>query len=327
LLALLLVVRAAAAQPSTADKSAVLGLYEEAKALMEKGEYALARDKLEEGKRLDPSTIGLQLRLADCYEKNNQPASAWTQYIEVAALAQRTGDNRGQLALDRAAALAKLVPKLVIIVAPEATAAGLEIRRNGIVVGRALWGTAIPTDPGEYVIEARYDKRKKPYRAGVRVESAGTAVEVRIPPPLENEPETPAASTPDRLGPVAIPALLPSAGRWDARHVGGVAATAVGVGGVLAGIGLGAYVIHQYTASGQYCGWNNQCTMQAGLDLRRQAINAEAPSLVSLGVGTAAVIVGVVLLTRSSTGSGSRAAPSAGHPVLGAAPSGVSLSW
>jgi hypothetical protein len=331
LLALVLAVRAAAAQPTTADKTAVLSLYEEAKALMDKGEYALARDKLEEGKRLDPSTIGLQLRLADCYEKNHQPASAWTQYIEVAALAQRSGDNRGQLALDRAAALAKLVPKLAIIVSPEAIAAGLEIRRNGIIVGRALWGTAVPTDPGDYVIEAHYDKGKRPYRADVRVESAGATVEVRIPPPLEDERETPSANAPERLVPAsatpalpaAIPALVPSPARLDPRRVGGIATTAIGVGGVLAGIGLGSYVIHQYTASSAYCGSDNACT-QPGLDLRRQAINAEPASLVSLGVGTVAVIIGVVLISTSSTGSRPRAARSA---LVGALPSGVSLSW
>jgi hypothetical protein len=324
-----LAVQTAAAQPTTADKSAVLGLYEEAKTLMDKGEYALARDKLEEGKRLDPNTIGLQLRLADCYEKNHQLASAWTQYLEVAALAQRSGDNRREVALERAAALASLVPRLAIIVPLEATAAGLEIRRNGVVLGKALWGTAVPTDPGEYVIEAHYEKRKKPYRADVRVESTGATIEVRIPLLLEDEPETPPASTtvaPPAPSQAKSLAPAPSPTQSSPRRVGGIATTAIGVGGLLAGVGLGAYVIHQYTASNRYCDSDNACT-QPGLDLRRQAINVEAPSLVSLGLGAATAIVGVVLLATSSTGSGPRAARSAGRPTLAAAPSGVSLSW
>jgi hypothetical protein len=325
LLALILAVRAAAAQPTTADKSAVLGLYEEAKALMEKGEYALARDKLEEGKRLDPSTIGLQLRLADCYERNHQPASAWTQYIEVAALAQRSGDSRRELALERAAALANLVPKLAIIVPPEATAAGVEIRRNGTAVGKALWGTAVPTDPGEYTIEARYDKGNKPYRAEVRVESAGATVEVRIPTPIEDEPETPSATV-TAAQPAVSPAPVPSPRRWSPRRVGGIATTTIGVSGVLAGIGLGAYVIDKYTASSPYCNAQDKCS-QTGFDLRHQAIVVYPASLVSLSVGMAAVIAGVVLLATNSKGSSPRAAGSAWRSVLSAAPSGVSLSW
>jgi hypothetical protein len=334
LLALVLAVRAAGAQPSTSDKAAVLGLYEEAKALMEKGEFSLARDKLEEGKRLDPNTIGLQLRLAECYEKNHQPASAWTQYIEVAALAQRSGDARREVALERAGALAKTVPRLTIIVPPEANSAGLEIRRNGVVVGKALWGTAVPTDPGEYVIEARHDK-KKPYRADVRVESAGGTVEVRIPPQLEDEPETRSASAPDPLAtgtttpapPTVGLAALSSRRQSNARRVAGIATAEIGLGGVLAGMGLGAYVIHQYTASSQYCDPSNQCKQQQGIDLRRQAINVEPASLVSLGVGAAAVIVGVVLLATNSKASKPPAARSAWRPAVAAAPSGVFLSW
>jgi hypothetical protein len=318
LLAVVLAARAAAAEPTIAEKSAVLGLYQEAKALMERGEYSLARDKLEEGKRLDPNTIGLQLRLADCYEKNNQPASAWTQYLEVAALAQRSHDARGQVALERAAALAKLVPKLAIIVSPEALAAGLEIRRNGVVVGRALWGTAVATDPGGYAIEARSDG-KKPWRATVRVERAGATVEVRV-PPLEDAPLAPSLGTAASLRPV------PGPRRSDPRRVGGIVSLTIGAGGLAVGIGIGAYAIHQYTASGSYCGSDNVCT-QPGLDLRRQAINAEAPSLVSIGLGTAAMIVGAVLLATSSTPSAPGSARGAARPVLAGSASGVSVSW
>jgi len=146
---------------SADNKAAAETMFREGRRLMIAGEYAEACPKFLASQNLDPG-VGTLLNLGDCYAKNGQTASAWAQFIEAASEAHRLGDTRRQEAAQaRATELEVRLVRLTIVVPPAADVAGLEIKRDGTRVDRALWGAALPVDPGKLVIEATAPGKKK----------------------------------------------------------------------------------------------------------------------------------------------------------------------
>jgi serine/threonine-protein kinase len=88
--------------------------------------------------------------------------------------------ERAQAARDRAAALEPKLSKLRIVVTPEAAVPGLQVQRNGIIVGGLLWGTDVPVDPGRFVVSASALFRE-PWSTTVAVGKQGEVVVVRVP--------------------------------------------------------------------------------------------------------------------------------------------------
>src|SRR5262245_45036936 len=75
--------RDARAQGASREASAQ-AVFEDAKKLMAKGDYAAACPKFADSQQLDPAP-GTQFNLANCYEKNGQTASAWATFKSAAA--------------------------------------------------------------------------------------------------------------------------------------------------------------------------------------------------------------------------------------------------
>lgn len=143
----------ASADVPSSDKVAAEALFDEARALMKEGKNELACPKLAESQRLDPG-IGTLLYLASCYEKTGRLATAWVTFREAGALAHNAGQaERERMAAARAAALDPLLPHLTI--RPDVKDGEPEILRDGVPVAKALWGTAVPVDPGTHTVEAR----------------------------------------------------------------------------------------------------------------------------------------------------------------------------
>src|ERR1700683_67483 len=93
-----------AQEPSAdlANRTAAEALFSEGKERLRAGRFAEACTKLAESQQLSPGA-GTLLNLADCYEKNGQTASAWTEFRASAALARTKGQTeREQTARDRA---------------------------------------------------------------------------------------------------------------------------------------------------------------------------------------------------------------------------------
>jgi tetratricopeptide (TPR) repeat protein len=137
------------------DPRAAEALFAEAQGLMERGDYAGACPKLEESYRLDRAT-GALFVLALCHEAQGRFASAWVEFMEAASRANAERYfEREQQARQR---VELLYPKLsfltVRVDAQTATLSGLVVSRDGVQLGRAAWGTAVPVDPGRHVIEA-----------------------------------------------------------------------------------------------------------------------------------------------------------------------------
>jgi Flp pilus assembly protein TadD len=99
-----------------ANEATSRALFDEGRRLMQKGDYAAACGKFEEGQRLAPG-IGLKFNLAECYEKVGKVASAWSAYRDVASLARtQSQETRETIATQRADAIEGRVPRLKIVV-------------------------------------------------------------------------------------------------------------------------------------------------------------------------------------------------------------------
>ena len=135
------------------EKAAAVTLFDEAHKLVEAGNFADACPKYAESNRLDPQ-LGALLHLADCYERQGKLASAWSTFREAEEIAEKRADPRQQTAHARAAALNGKVSRLTILIPPTSAVEGMVITRNGVEIGPAQFGTAVPVDAGVHNVRA-----------------------------------------------------------------------------------------------------------------------------------------------------------------------------
>jgi Flp pilus assembly protein TadD len=209
------------------DPVAAQELFDQGKALMEGGQWAQACPKLLASLKLDPKP-GAAFNLGECYEKNGQTASAWERYLEAATLSEQAGQaDRAAYARDAAKALEPKVARLAVAV-PK-SAAGLVVRRDGVMVEPSAWGTAVPVDPGKHVLEAGAPG-KASWSKSVEVAPGDAAARIEVP------------ELADAAGPSATAPPVASGG--SARKTAGavlMGASAVGfvTGGVLVSVAHG----------------------------------------------------------------------------------------
>lgn len=148
---------AALGSPSTAradDAATAQALFDEATALKAKEDWAGACPKFESSYKLDPA-LGTLLNLANCFEKLGKIASAWARFEEAYQWATKNGDDRAEYAMKNRDALAPRLPKLKIVVTNPVAA--LSIERDTVSVLPAMYGSALPVDPGEHTIFVKRD--------------------------------------------------------------------------------------------------------------------------------------------------------------------------
>ena len=212
------------AQARSEDRVAAESLFNDARRLMQAGDYEKACPKLEASQRLEPG-LGTTLNLGDCYEKLGRTASAWGEFRSAAAEAQKAGDSaRKSTALARAAALEPRLSRLQISVAePTVT-----LLRNGQELSPAVIGNAIPVDPGRYRLEARAPG-KVTWTDEVLVEGENEIVAVRVPALADDAAATPTAAA---TGPEPVMEAEPS--NTLAWVLGGVGAASIATGATFA---------------------------------------------------------------------------------------------
>ncbi|MBK8257304.1 MAG: hypothetical protein IPK82_32100 [Polyangiaceae bacterium] len=177
--------------PNAQVSATAEALFEEGRQLLKEKKYGEACTKLNASLKIDPA-IGTMLYLADCYEKNGQTASAWSMFTDAANAAGQAGQGeRAVKAKLRAQNLAPKLVKLTINLPPGTSPPpGLELKRDGIVVLPALFGTAIPVDPGDHTLEASATG-KKPWSGTINVPSKAGTVTAFVVPSLEDLPPPP----------------------------------------------------------------------------------------------------------------------------------------
>jgi hypothetical protein len=314
LLASLLSVPALAQDP----KAAAVLAYDEAEKSMAAGKIDEACARYAESQRLDPQ-LGTLLHLADCLEQNGQTASAWASFREAAELAEKNGDQRRELARAR---VERLVPRLSHLRIDVSQGAELQVERDGIIVGAALWGAPIPTDPGVHTITAKAPGRRSwSGTAVVKADGASTTVSV---PELAREvpvsPEAqvslaPAAQTEaSRIEPREQSSL---AERWPALAAGGV-----GVVGVVVGSIFGLQSMSKQDEAAQHCN-GSVCSDQAGVRLKDEAMAAGNISTVAFIVGGVGLAAGGVLWFTLPVSGESARRTARGDVHLGFGPSRI----
>ncbi|XXX72716.1 hypothetical protein WMF30_34210 [Sorangium sp. So ce134] len=286
---------ARAAEPTREERAAAVALFDEGRALMAAGKHAEACPKFAESHQIDPG-IGTLFNLSDCYERIGRTATAWIGFRDVAAASQSAGQaERERVARARAAALEPRLSRLQIVVPQEAAISGLSLSRDGVAVGRALWGTAVPLDPGEHRVAAAAPGHE-PWETKVAMDKPGV-VSVTV-PALERapEPEPAARSSAAPSAPVAPPPARPPAdappppqGGSIRRPIGmvGVGLGAVGLG-VGTALGFMAKSTFDESIEGGHCDEEGRCVDQTGLDLRDDAVKKG-------NIGTVVFIAGAVL--------------------------------
>ena len=187
---------------SATDRAAAQALFDRAKKLMSEGNFTEACPALEESERIEARS-GTLLNLADCYEHVGRLASAWSSFIDAAAMAAATSNkDREQGARERAAALAPHFSKLVIVLPPSANIEGIEVTRDGDPVGAPQLGIALPADSGSHFVAAKAPGRQ-PWQTIVVVEGGATTATVTV-PELKRILDETAADVPVAAAPTTV---------------------------------------------------------------------------------------------------------------------------
>jgi hypothetical protein len=131
-------------------------------------------------------SVGTEINLGLCNEKQGKLATAWGMYRSAAGYADLQGQKeRGDLARAEAAKLEPKLHKLNVTVKPPQPE-GFKMTRNGQTVPNATLGTDVPLDPGDYVIEVDA-KGKQHWKQSIKI-VAGPGTEKLEIPQLEDAP-------------------------------------------------------------------------------------------------------------------------------------------
>jgi serine/threonine-protein kinase len=300
------VLLSAAAARAQDNSGAAHALFDEAKRLYDKGDFAAACAKFRASLDLE-NGLGTRLALATCYERAGRTASAWAEFRDAAAMAGRAGGAeaaREKFARDHAAALEGRLVRLVIN-AP----AGVLVKRDGAPVPIASLAIAVPVDPGLHDLTASADGYE-PWSQKVTVGPVPlTTVTVpplrkieAPPPPIEtNPPPNPPPPQPPPIEPappvVPAPATAAEGGTPTLRYVGyGVGAAGLVLVGV--GVAVGASASSKWSDAKAMCGTGApplQCT-PAGVQLHDDAVSAARLATIATIGGVAAIGGGVLLV-------------------------------
>lgn len=157
-----------------------VALFQEARVLMANGNFRPACPKLEVSLGIEWG-MGTLYNLAECYERLGREASAWAGFRDVLIMATTLGQTeRAQAVRERLVAAESKRSKLRILVAPEAAASGVAVRRDGVAVSPLVWGMEVPVDPGTYLVTASALGRVD-WAASVEIKEPGKAVTARVP--------------------------------------------------------------------------------------------------------------------------------------------------
>jgi hypothetical protein len=280
LLALSLASPARAADVSPADQAAATALFNEARALFDQGKVKEALAKYQASQQLDPTT-GTLLNIARCHEQLGNLASAWGALDVAESMAQKAGDERRRAyAAEHKKELEPKLSRLRVEVDPDAHATA--VRLDGKPIPAGALGTALPIDPGEHEIEADREGAE-PFRTTVRITQPGT-VSAHVPAAPKTPPPPPVAY-------------------WNGQRIAAVSLGGAGIAGIVVGAIYGVRAGNAVDASQPHCKDLNPdpCDAQ-GVALRDRATTEAWVSNISIGLGAAAIVGGVVLFVTAPSG-------------------------
>lgn len=254
--------------------------------------------------------MGTLFNLANCNVHIGKTATAWTQFLEVAAQAGAAGQaDRESAARERAALLEKQLLHVTVSVAPSVVVDGLTVHLDSAAILQPSWNTPLPVDPGRHVLDLSAPGYS-PWSTSVEVDRSAGDVSISI-PPLARQPAAGLSSPQPVPPPAAAPPTHSKAGpgaplqQTDSAKP--VSRTTVGlvVGG--AGIvltGLGTYFAldakSDYDSVAAQCP-DNVCERGA-YDRRTTARSNMRVATTLAGAGILSIGVGAWLLITAPSG-------------------------
>lgn len=284
----------ATAAPASADPATAEALFQEGRALIDRGELEAACAKFEGSQASEPSG-GTLLNLADCRARQGRTATAWAHFVAAERLSKVQG--RPEQAAEAQRRRAELEPSLsTLTLHAAAKPPGLEVKVNGRTLDPGSFDSRLPMDPGGLSLEFSAPQRK-PARMAAVLRSQGHHLVVTV-PELEAE-VAPAPTTPHAAAPSTVHgearAEADGSSRSLAWVIGGASVAALAVGGV-----FGAMALSSNAEAKDACDQRtDDCpadALTAADDRDRQA------TIATIGVGTGLVGLGVaaVLFLTSS---------------------------
>jgi hypothetical protein len=291
------------------DPVTAQALFDDAKRLMSSGHAAEACPKLAESQRLDPG-VGTLLNLGDCYDQTGKPSRAWATFREAEAAALHEGQNdRVRYAKRRVAETEAKLVRLTVDVPADARAPSLEVLRDGETLREPLWGSAVPVDPGDHLVEARAPGYKAfesrvtathdPIVVRVTLEHEAAPVVEPLPPVALTTPPVTIESLP-----TAPPPLAPSS---TTRTIGFVTGS-IGLAGVAVGALFGVLAIDRDNAArGAGCDATT-CPTTGALAVSADAKTFATASDVAFVSGGVFIVTGIVCLLAAPRSPAARIA-------------------
>jgi hypothetical protein len=277
------------------NPAAAEALFEQARAAMAAGSYDIACARFRDSDKLDPA-VGTRFNLADCEERRGRVATAWSLFRGVLSeLAQ--DDDRKPIAEERAAKLKPRLP-IVTMVPPPDAAPGMRVRIDGVEIGEASFGVALPMDPGEH--DLRLLPEGGPERRMTFTLREGEHTEL----PLRLEAAAPSADTESQAS--AEPASdAPAPRRRWAMVAGGV-----GLAGVAVGSLAGIITLSKKSTADDNCSDVTHTCNQVGVDANESGKTFAVLSSVGFGVGVLGLATGAYLYLTSKPATQTSAHPS-----------------
>ncbi len=304
-----------------ADVTATV-LFDEGRKLMAAHDYAGACPKFAESQRLAPSG-GTLINLAECYERAGQTASAWGTWKDVAARANAAGKaDVEQKAVARATALEPTLARLIVTVASASDVPGLTVKRDGVILGHAEFGLAIPVDPGDHVVVAAAPG-KRDFSAHVEVAAKQSDARITVSLPNEEAPGPTAgsaAANPASGAPLPPPRLesATSPSNGSTQRALGWVGIGVGAAGLAVGSLFGLTAISDSNqAKSDGCAGKVCTGSPAGVTETNNAIKAANASTVAFVVGGVLAAAGLVVVLTAPSAGGVHAAPAVGQGYAG----------
>ena len=282
-------------------------------------DYATACAKFAESQRLEPAA-GTAINLAECLDRRGQLADAWQRWKEARRLL-RDGDDRIWAVDRKVQELEARLPRLTLRLEP-GVAPDVRVERDGVPVGAASLGTALPLNPGPHEVVVRAPGHHERRYVVELEESANQELSVAPGPALpepEPEPEPPPAPPlPVQLD-SAPPPAQPVAHTSPARTAG-FAVVGVGAASLVAGSVFGGLAIRQKNQmDGCVESGSRLLCDSAGLAAADKGRTYATVANVAVAVGVAGLGVGLYLVLSNAPEGGDRAAigvgptPGGGH--------------
>jgi hypothetical protein len=278
------------------DEAIATQLFDEGRALLERGSVELACTKLTESAQLAPR-VGTLGKLAYCEERRGRLIAARSAWTAARALAKRTQDPRLPVVDGELARVQKSVPVLRVSL-PAGAPDGVVVRVDGVALENHDESLAI--DPGKHEVEV-VAGGMVPYKSTIVARADGATSTVEVPPFAETAPPAPQP----REAPIR------SGGGRSPLEVAGLVTAGAGVVGLTVGAFYGGLAqgrleeARSLGCDGDPCG--------------RVAADQLADARASGDVATALVVAGSVLVAGGVTVWILAPGPDARTPSVGAA--------